>query len=285
MRKIMLSAAMFLAAALPYTAFAGWANLSPAQEVPPVTNAPNAGGTAIVMLDEAAGKITYEIVVNGLSANITGSHFHGAAEPGVNAGVVKGFTITDNHAKGEWTRTDANQPLTDEHIQMFKDGLLYLNVHTSTNPGGEIRGQVHPEDAIVAVMNAAQEVPAPTGVPENAIGVGVVSLNEDQTQAQLSVTVANMSGPLTAGHIHGPALPGSPAGVVKGLTFNGFHAEGTWSSSDANQPMTSNLLGQLRGGHLYYNVHTAANGPGEIRGQLMRQRSQTSSMKVWEHQK
>lgn len=34
--------------------------------------------------------------------------------------------------------------MTDEQVEWFEDGLLYINVHSEMNPGGEIRGQIQP---------------------------------------------------------------------------------------------------------------------------------------------
>jgi hypothetical protein len=34
--------------------------------------------------------------------------------------------------------------LQDAHYQAFKDGNLYINVHSAAKPSGEIRGQIKP---------------------------------------------------------------------------------------------------------------------------------------------
>ena len=34
--------------------------------------------------------------------------------------------------------------LQDAHYQAFKDGKLYINVHSAAHPKGEIRGQIKP---------------------------------------------------------------------------------------------------------------------------------------------
>jgi hypothetical protein len=60
----------------------------------------------------------------------------------VAAGVVKSITLTNNTASGTWSSSDATQPFTDFLLRELIKGRLYLNAHTSANPGGEIRGQV-----------------------------------------------------------------------------------------------------------------------------------------------
>jgi hypothetical protein len=38
----------------------------------------------------------------------------------------------------------AGATLTDPQYQSFKDGNLYINVHSAANKAGEIRGQLKP---------------------------------------------------------------------------------------------------------------------------------------------
>jgi hypothetical protein len=116
---------------------AGFAvKLDGSQETPPVTT--SASGTASVILNPDA-TVTFNETVTGLTP--TAAHFHNGAA-GVAAGVVKNTTLTNNTASGTWTSSDATQPFTDLLLRELIKGRLYLNAHTSTNPGGEIRGQV-----------------------------------------------------------------------------------------------------------------------------------------------
>jgi hypothetical protein len=116
---------------------AGFAvKLDGSQEVPPVTT--NASATASVILNPN-GTVTFDETVTGMTP--TAAHFHNGAA-GVSAGVVKNTTLTNNTASGTWSSSDATQTFTDVLLRELVKGRLYLNVHSSTNPGGEIRGQV-----------------------------------------------------------------------------------------------------------------------------------------------
>ena len=113
------------------------ATLDGLQEVPP--NASPASGIAVITVDNAGTLLTYTVTYSGLTAPRTAGHFHGPAAAGVNAGVV--FAIasggpTADTITGTW-------PIDATNLSRLNSGLLYLNIHTSTFPGGEIRGQVH----------------------------------------------------------------------------------------------------------------------------------------------
>lgn len=244
------------------------AQLDSSQEIPaPTGSVPGTGTFSMTMGTD--GQITYAGTVDGLSGAITAAHFHDGAV-GVAGGVVKSISFAGTTASGTWSNSDVTQPLTDKLLRDLIKGRLYVNVHTSANPGGEIRGQVlvNNGSSAVANMDSLQEIPAPSGsVPGK--GTGSFWLNSAGTALNYSITVSGLSGPLTAGHFH-DAAAGTSGGVVKTLTFVNNTASGIWSSTDAAQPWNDNMLTEFLNGKLYINVHTTANPGGEIRGQVLR---------------
>ncbi|HEX8314990.1 MAG TPA: CHRD domain-containing protein [Flavisolibacter sp.] len=85
--------------------------------------------------------LTYTITWTGLTGgNPTAMHFHGAADPGVAAGVQVGITGFPTTASG--TVSGTTPALTDAQEADLLNGLWYYNIHNATYPGGEIRGQV-----------------------------------------------------------------------------------------------------------------------------------------------
>ena len=140
-------------------------------------------------------------------------------------------------------------------------------------------GSSGPSTHFNATMNSANEVPTPTVTT----GSGTATYTLNGSTVNYTVTYNNLSGPPTAAHIHlAPAgvrggvvvpftgLPATASGTFSG-TFSaadvagGFSDAGTGMSIDAGN--LNDLINQMRLGNTYTNVHTTANGGGEIRGQ------------------
>lgn len=110
--------------------------LSGANEVPP--NASSGTGTVEATLNKETNELKWTVVYTGLTGPAGAGHFHGPALPGQNAGVVLGFKgSVESPITGEATITPAQS--TD-----VLAGKWYVNLHTKSNPGGEIRAQVMP---------------------------------------------------------------------------------------------------------------------------------------------
>ena len=125
-------------------------------------------------------------------------------------------------------------------------------------------GQMRPSqkmDIYEATLSGAQEVP-----PANTAGRGMaeVQFNSNTNMLTWKITYSGLSGPATAGHIHGPASASQNAGVV--VPF----ANASASPITGQAAITAQQYGDLAAGLWYVNLHTAANPGGEIRGQLRR---------------
>jgi hypothetical protein len=118
------------------------------------------------------------------------------------------------------------------------------------------------EVEITASANGAQEVPAVT-----TNGTGTVSgiYNKTTNVFAYTVTWKDLSGPAINMHFHGPADPGTPAGVA--LAIIGFATE-PMGTVTASVTLTDAQETEMLGGKWYYNVHTDLHKGGEIRGQM-----------------
>ena len=106
--------------------------LSGAAEIPPK-------GSAMFSYDPATRNLSWTVEFSDLSGPATMAHFHGPAMPGKNAPPVL-WIVEKGVAPVSPIRGSA--VLTPEQAKDFIGGSWYLNIHTSTNPSGEIRGLV-----------------------------------------------------------------------------------------------------------------------------------------------
>lgn len=109
-------------------------------------------------------------------------------------------------------------------------------------------------------LSSSQEVPA-----AQSAGKGQLRATLDTSTSQLrwTLTYSGLSGPVTAGHFHGPAGKMDNAGVAVG-----FKAP-LDSPITGEAILTPTQMGELMGGKWYVNLHTAMYPKGEIRGQVM----------------
>jgi hypothetical protein len=133
------------------------AKLTGAEEVPPV------GTTTVasfrMALDDALTQATFRIVVNN-GDDVTMAHLH-CHSPGQNGpivaflhnaaaadvnGVLASGTLTNASIAGSASGCPGTigRPITDiaSLVAAARDGLIYANVHTVANSGGEVRGQL-----------------------------------------------------------------------------------------------------------------------------------------------
>lgn len=126
--------------------------LSGANEVPGIAS--GSGGTATVTLNTATRAVTYKIDVYNMPSGTTQAHFH-VGGPGVAGPVVVNFVVQPNISNDfsiSGTATSADlvprqaQGIGswDDFIEALVLGQVYANVHSTVNPGGEVRGQVLP---------------------------------------------------------------------------------------------------------------------------------------------
>jgi hypothetical protein len=123
----------------------GWASASMAedvnvrlsgdQEVPAVKTAASGSGTFRINDDKT---VSGSVQVSGMDA--VAAHIHQAAA-GQNGPVI--IPLSKGSSNNEWS-VGSGAKLSDEQYKVFKDGGLYVNVHSKAHQGGEIRAQLKP---------------------------------------------------------------------------------------------------------------------------------------------
>jgi hypothetical protein len=114
------------------------APLNGGQEVPRVTT--EGTGTGTLTVNHITRAISGSIVFSELTSNSTEAHIHQNAA-GANGPVIVPLTGGDGVTSGTYTIPDGTV-LTQDQFAALVTNNLYFNVHTSINPGGEIRGQI-----------------------------------------------------------------------------------------------------------------------------------------------
>lgn len=265
MNKLFLATAVLLAvfSAPAYAVSYYTGTLNSAQEVPP--NASTGTGFGRVTLNDAETQINVSVYYSGLtSPGVTVGHIHGPAAVGANGPVIFNLNPTAGQTSG--SVVNATFAVSPTQVADLKAGLWYYNIHTTTNPGGEIRGQITVDAPYLAHFTSGQENP-PVNV--GATGRGAVSVNATGTQALITMSWAGLSGNATAGHVHS-----GRSGVNGPVVCNLSPAAATSGSvTDFLCSFSPAQITSLRQGQFYLNIHTSANPGGEIRGQIQRRRS------------
>jgi hypothetical protein len=110
------------------------ATLLPENQVPPTAS--SGSGSALVTLNQGQGEVCWDIGVSDLTTPVILAHIHQGAA-GTNGPVVVDFMEPVNGLNG---CVHADAALIAEIRKHPAD--YYVNVHTTTFPGGEVRGQL-----------------------------------------------------------------------------------------------------------------------------------------------
>jgi hypothetical protein len=107
--------------------------LSGAEEVPPLSVPGSGSGEIRVAAD---GAVSGSVSTTGVEGTM--AHIHQGAK-GQNGPVIIPLT-----KKGDSYSVPPGAKLNEAQMKAFKEGNLYVNVHTARNKGGEVRGQLDP---------------------------------------------------------------------------------------------------------------------------------------------
>ena len=129
-------------------------------------------GTAIIDFDTTTKVLNWSITWSGLTGTPTAMHFHGPATPLQSAGVQVGTEIAGPPEIG-------NAVLSAAQEADLLAGLYYLNLHTSEDPGGEIRGQVLPVQCSSSTVGGMVVHPCHITVIMDGTGDGTGNLFAD----------------------------------------------------------------------------------------------------------
>ena len=228
-------------------------------QVAPITISGGGTATAYLTVDETTGAVNAVLDLHNIT-NSTNAHIHDGVA-GVSGGILQGFT----GAAGDttWTITGATLAAgAGNALEKLLAGDTYINVHTSANPTGEARGQIVPRNVVMArsVLTAADAQTAGTNTSGTSSGsaVGYVTVNKNLTPASIKANLAYSGVTPTLAHVH------TEVGGVIVLDLAPSSGSGT-----ATGTLDTTKLSEFTANQFYFNLHTAANPGGELRGQIV----------------
>jgi hypothetical protein len=118
---------------------------------PPVST--TGSGTLNAVYNEDTKKISYTInwTLGSSTDKTVGMHLHGPATTTENASIIIGIPLSSTGTgdydgggsdSGTGTVSGQTRALTEAEEEQLLGGLWYLNVHSTTYPNGELRGQL-----------------------------------------------------------------------------------------------------------------------------------------------
>jgi hypothetical protein len=230
--------------------------------------------------------LAVQLTVSGLTS-ATAAHIHVGGASVSNGPVL--LTLFNNPTDTALTSTtlvsgtfaaSALGVSLDSLKTLMQAGAAYVDVHSTSNPNGVVRGQLTrsgqqaPGDVFAATaLSGAKERPAP--VVSTASGSATFELINNTTM-RYTLGVAGITG-ATMAHIHTAVADSAGPIVVTLFTsatptgpLTGTLASGSFTSADIQLSGVSfdSLLTLMRRGRTYVNVHTVLNPAGEIRAQI-----------------
>jgi hypothetical protein len=250
------------------------AKLRPGQEVPPVVS----DGRGRVSFDVDGTTVTFRLHWEDLTTAAVAAHIHCGAV-GVSGPVgVNLFTTTmgtSGTVNGSFTAPNAGNACgwltVSDVLGAVMSGNTYVNVHSTTFPAGEIRGQLAAGNvSFDARLRPGQEVP-----PVVSDGQGRVSFDVEGTTVSFKLRWEDLTTTAVAAHIHCGAVGASgPVGVTlfMGTMGTDGNLQGTFNAPDPVNACgwitLAHALTAMLSGNTYVNVHSTTFPGGEIRGQL-----------------
>jgi hypothetical protein len=241
--------------------------------------------------------VSITIVATGLTSALTGVHIHMLTViTDLEGPVVFALcgvspqpcpTLLNSTVTATW---DIQSGLTSAILNDLFSATnvgIYVNLHTTNNPTGELRADIKSEMRTIN-CRASADAELPVANVGNPSGFAIVSFSNlniasstfpNWAGVSISVSVSGLTSNLTGVHIHmlsrttdetgpvvfalcgSPASPSCPIGLSPSLTA-------TWNSTSG---LTSTVYESLLSSNsigLYVNIHTVNNPSGELRADI-----------------
>lgn len=254
------------------------ADLDPGQEVQDPAVVSDGEGDADFTVKR--NRVRFKLKWDDLTSDAVMAHIH-CAPAGSNGDV--GVTLfaqnkgDDGRVRGSFRGPDPGNACgwssLGDVLAAMVSGNAYVNVHTTNFPGGEIRGQIEPEDIeFEADLDPDQEIQDPAVISD---GEGEAEFRLKRGKVRFELEWDDLTSNAVMAHIH--CAPAGANGVV-GVTLFAEEMDdegkvrGSFTGPDAgngcNWATLGDVLGAMAGGDAYVNVHSVDFPAGEVRGQI-----------------
>jgi CHRD domain len=212
--------------------------------------------TATLAKSATGAVMNWRLEFSNLSGNAVAAHVHVAARG--QAGPVR-VPLCAPCTSGVTGTANVDATVLDA----IQNDRAYVNVHTPTNPAGEIRDQISAVANVKTTLRASQERPKPKGKTRRSQGTFTATVTKSGGSAVITwrLTYSKLTGRAVSAHIHsGPRGKSGP--VIVPL------CSPCKSGARGRATVETSVLDALEAGRAYVNVHTRKNAAGEIRGQI-----------------
>jgi CHRD domain len=240
--------------------------LSALQQVPPITS--DASAIGFVTFDSDTNNII--VHVNGVAlddANM--AHVHQAIA-GLNGPML--ITLTqDPESISHWLAEDAS--LDADGLAALFAGKLYLNIHTPTNLGGEVRGQIVPSGVEVTLTQLSSDQVVISGADTMAYSVAATTVISESRNTTFHVNTVDLDDATGVSVNQAPTGQNGPS--IFTLSQDSVDIF-RWSAE--NLILSQAQIAAMRSQGLYFTVATPDFPSGKVRGQLTPENSMAGGL-------
>ncbi len=202
-----------------------------------------------------------------------GSHLH-VAPAGMNGDVTISLNATVNAdmKSGVYLPSENRFELTTDQKQAIMDRMFYVNIHTTSYAGGELRGQVTPPvtASFYSALSGSAELPS-----VNSMAYGAVIAELHGNSLFVSGSFQGLESDFDASIAGGSHLHAGHAGTNGGVDFlltadtESDLRSGMYHATDNSFELSTEQKATLMARGYYLNIHTMEHAGGELRGQLL----------------
>ncbi|WP_161555185.1 CHRD domain-containing protein [Dokdonia sinensis] len=250
------------------------AQLSGIQENPAALTNASGSITATLSGNELVITGSFQNLSGDFDANIAGgAHVHRAIA-GRNGGIefLLNTTVSPDLRSGTYEAANNTFTLTDDQVAAINARELYVNIHTTAFPGGELRGQllIDADTVYQTTLLGSNEFPAVNTIAEGNMLFELegdqltVSGSFDGLSSEIRVDLAN------GAHIH-DNFAGRNGPVIFPLnpTYDDDNQGAVFEAANNVFTLSADQLTKIADQGLYINIHSVNNPGGELRGQIV----------------